>query len=238
MIVDCAIIDDEPLAIEVLAGYLNQSEGIGRVACFDKASDALAYFAGHQVDVLFLDIEMPEMSGIELLERLDNPPVTIFTTAYRNYAFDGYELGVMDFLLKPISLPRFRQSLEKAREFLILRELNSQLDEEAPEKPVGSVFVKSGVNRIRLNFDEVTFIQGLKDYAIIHTAAQKIIIKGSIKAMEQIFPAPHFIRVHKSFIVAVHQIKRMERGRLLLDGNAIPVGRSYKEQVERVFPFL
>ena len=225
------VVDDEPLALEVLDGYLKKMDGIQSVTLFNKAGDALRYLENHKTDILLLDIEMPEMTGIEFLEQLSDPPLTIFTTAYRNYAFEGFELGVIDFLLKPISFQRFSTAIDKVRDFLSLKTQDTQLEpgELVPE----FIFVKSGVNRIKLQLDEVTFIQGLKDYAIIHTSQEKIVIKGSIKMVQEMFPLSLFIRVHKSFLVLCKAIKRIERNRIVIGGCQIPIGRNYREDVEK-----
>lgn len=226
----CVIIDDEPLAREILEEYLQKSEITGAVQ-FSNARDALAYLQTHEPDVLFLDIEMPEMNGIDFLKSLSQPPVTIFTTAYRDYAFEGYELGVMDFLLKPISYTRFCHALEKVRDFLQLKEQNTNLEQNLSEEKPDFIFVKSGVQRVRLAFDDISHIQGLKDYAIIHTGSGKVVIKGSVKAMLDIFPPTRFLRVHKSFIMAIDKIRRIEKNRIIWGNHQIPIGRNYREEV-------
>jgi len=227
------LLDDEPLALEVLAGYLGRLDFVDSVVPFSTAAAAMAYLESHEVEVLFLDIEMPGMNGLDFLRALTRPPVTVFTTAYRNYAFEGFELGVIDFLLKPIAYPRFLQTIEKIRDFYSLREQLAKLDDTQVEDEVASMYVKSGVQRIKLYFDEVLYIQGLKDYAIIHTTREKIVLKGSVKAMLDIFPTTRFLRVHKSFIVAVSKIKRLERNRVLVQDHPIPLGRMYREEVEK-----
>lgn len=229
----CVIIDDEPLAREILEEYLQKS-GITGAVQFSNARDAHAYLQTHEPDVLFLDIEMPEMNGIDVLKSLPQAPVTVFTTAYRDYAFEGYELGVIDFLLKPISHARFLHALEKVRDFLQLKEQNTNLEQSLSEEKPEFIFVKSGVQRVRLAFDDISHIQGLKDYAIIHTATGKVVIKGSVKAMLDIFPPARFQRVHKSFIVAIDKIRRIERNRIIWGSYQIPIGRNYKEEVMRV----
>jgi DNA-binding LytR/AlgR family response regulator len=228
---NCVIIDDEPLAREVLASHLASVASVSLAGSFSNAFDALEFLKAHTVDALFLDIEMPEMSGIDLLKSLPNPPITVFTTAFRDYAFEGYELGVIDFLLKPVSRVRFLVSLEKIRDFLSLKADNAdfEMSSDAPE----FIFVKSGVQRIRLLFDDVTHIQGLKDYAIIHTATDKIVIKGSVKSMQELFPERQFIRVHKSFMVSRDKIRRIEKNRIIIGDHQIPIGRNYKEELER-----
>ncbi|RQO73559.1 DNA-binding response regulator [Pedobacter sp. KBW01] len=226
-----AVVDDEPLAREVLEGYLKRLPGIGQVLLFPNAMAALTDLKGAGTQLLLLDIEMPEMSGIEFLKRLPNRPLTIFTTAYRNYAFEGYELGVIDFLLKPIAFNRFEQAIAKARELLALKE-HSHLDENA-ENTNDFIFVKSGVQRIKLQFSEVTHIQGLKDYAIIHTPAKKILLKGSIKVMQDLFPSDRFLRVHKSFIVNLQKVQQLDRNSIFLNGQQIPIGRNFREDLEK-----
>jgi DNA-binding LytR/AlgR family response regulator len=227
------IIDDEPLAREILEEYLQKSGITGGIQ-FSNARDALAYLQTHEPDVLFLDIEMPEMNGIDFLKSLAQPPVTVFTTAYRDYAFEGYELGVIDFLLKPISYARFQHALEKVRDFFQLKEQHADLEQNLSEEKNDFIFVKSGVQRVRLAFDDISHIQGLKDYAIIHTVNGKVVIKGSVKAMLDIFPPARFLRVHKSFIVAIDKIRRLERARIIWGSYQIPIGRSYRDEVMRV----
>lgn len=227
----CLIIDDEPLACDVLKDHLQKMPQIRLVQTFYNAFDALGFLETSAIDLIFLDIEMPEMTGIELLKKLHTPPVTVFTTAYRDYAYEGYELGVIDFLLKPISYARFAQAMEKVKDFFALKEQQSML--EHSDASLGSVFVKSGVQRVKLNFDEVTHIQGLKDYAIIYYGTGKVVIKGSVKSMHEIFPEKHFMRVHKSFIVAKNKIVRVERGRVILQNQQVPIGRNYKDAIEK-----
>ena len=225
------VVDDEPLALEVMDGYLKRIDDVHSVSLFSDARDALRYLENQPADLLLLDIEMPKMSGIEFLKCLSDPPLTIFTTAYRNYAFEGYELGVIDFLLKPISFVRFSVAMDKARDFLSLKTQDTQLEpgELAPE----FIFVKSGVKRIKLYFDQVTHIQGLKDYAIIHTPQERIVIKGSVKMVQEMFPSSLFVRVHKSFLVSNKEIKRIERNRIIIGSYQIPIGRNYREEVEK-----
>jgi DNA-binding LytR/AlgR family response regulator len=183
------------------------------------------------VDLLFLDIEMPEMSGIDFLKALEQPPITVFTTAFRDYAFEGFELGVIDFLLKPISQARFMVAMEKVKDFLSLRtdDARFEVSRDAPD----FIFVKSGVQKIKLFFGDVSYIQGLKDYAIIYATTGKIVIKGSVKSMQQLFPEPPFIRVHKSFIVSKAKIRRIEKNHIIIGDHQIPIGRNYKEDMER-----
>ncbi len=228
---NCVIVDDEPLAREILAGYIQQLETIRLTGSFNNASDAMHFLQQQQVDLLFLDIEMPEMSGIDFLKALQQPTITVFTTAFRDYAFEGFELGVIDFLLKPISQARFMVAIEKVKDFLSLRteDARFEVSRDAPD----FIFVKSGVQKIKLFFADVSYIQGLKDYAIIYATTGKIVIKGSVKSMQQLFPESQFIRVHKSFIVSKAKIRRIEKNRIIIGDHQIPIGRNYKENMER-----
>lgn len=228
---NCAIIDDEPLAREILVEYMNRLPDINLVGSFNNAIDARIFLIENAVDALFLDIEMPEMNGITFLQSLPHPPITVFTTAFRNYAFEGFELGVIDFLLKPISFPRFLTSLEKIKDFISLKA--QPTDFEIMTDEPSFIFVKSGVLKLKLFFADVTHVQGLKDYAIIHTTSTKIVAKGSVKSMQLLFPPPRFIRVHKSFIVAKDKIQRIEKNRIILGDHQIPIGRNYKADMER-----
>lgn len=230
MTLNCVIVDDEPLAREILSGFIASLSWVKLAGAFGNANDALRYLKAYPVDALFLDIEMPEMSGIDLLKSLPQPPVTVFTTAFRNYAFDGFELGAIDFLLKPISEERFRQSIEKVADFLSLQK--RETDVEVHKENREFIFVKSGVEKIKLFLVDVIFIQGLKDYAIIHTVTGKIVVKGSVKYMQDLFSPPAFIRAHKSFIVSKNRIQKVSRNKIIVGQHSIPIGRVYKEDVE------
>lgn len=232
MMLTCVLIDDEPLAREILAGYIARHAGIELAGSFSNALEGHEFLRHHPVDLLFLDIEMPEISGIDFLQALPHAPITVFTTAFRDYAFEGFELGVIDFLLKPISYDRFCKAVDKVRDFLSLERehVNLETSEDVPT----FIFVKSGVQKIKLFFTDVTHIQGLKDYAIIHASGGKIVIKGSIKSMQDIFPDTLFIRVHKSFIVAKDKIRRVERNRIIIADHQIPIGRNYKAAMDRL----
>jgi DNA-binding LytR/AlgR family response regulator len=229
--IKCVIIDDEPLAQDVLEEHILKTSGLALVGKFNNALAAKSFLAHNEVDVLLLDIEMPEMTGINFLKSLSQAPLTVFTTAYRDYAFEGFELGVIDFLLKPISFQRFAASIEKIKDFLSLKAQGTVL--EAGEREPEFIVVKSGLKRIKLYFNKVTHIQGLKDYAIIHTDEERIVIKGSIKMVQEMLPSALFVRVHKSFLVLKKQIMRIERNKIIVGSLHIPIGRNYREEVEK-----
>ncbi|MCD2422562.1 LytTR family DNA-binding domain-containing protein [Niabella pedocola] len=234
MNLSCVIVDDEPLAREILAGFITPLPWVTLAGTFGNAFEALSFLNTHPVDALFLDIEMPEISGLALLRSLPQPPITVFTTAFRDYAFEGFELGVIDFLLKPIAQQRFNHALEKIADFLSLQKKEAGV--ERSQEHGESIFVKSGVEKIKLQLTDILFIQGLKDYAIIHSTAGKTVVKGSVKSMQELFPGPAFIRVHKSFIVAKSRIQRIARNRILMGEHAIPIGRVYRDELAKQIP--
>lgn len=229
---NCIIIDDEPLAQDVIEEHLRSVNDIILLGKFNNAYDGLDYLSKKKIDLVFLDIEMPEMDGISFLKLLENPPLTVFTTAYRDYAYDGYELGAIDFLLKPISLDRFLASIGKVKEFFRLEARASLIENTSKSSPY--IFIKSGVEKIKLYLDTITHIQGLKDYAIIYTLTDKIVTKGSVKAMGEIFDTERFIRVHKSFIVAKKQIYHISKNKILFNDCQIPIGRNFKKNVDEL----
>ena len=229
--IKCIIVDDEPLAQDVLEEHLSKIIDFEVMGKFNNAALAQKFLLENEVDLILLDIEMPEITGIDFLRGLSKRPLTIFTTAYRNYAFEGFELGVIDFLLKPISFQRFSLAIEKVKEFLLLKAQHTELELNEPTPEF--IFVKSGVKRIKLYFDKITYVQGLKDYAIIYTSLEKIVIKGSVKMVQEMFPPHLFVRVHKSFLVAQQMIRCIERNKIIFDNHQIPIGRNYRDDVER-----
>jgi DNA-binding LytR/AlgR family response regulator len=227
----CMIVDDEPLAHDVLLEYSSAMNVLTVVQQCYNAAGAAAYLSANAVDVLFLDIQMPGMNGLRFLESLPQKPLTIITTAFREYALEGFELGVMDYLVKPVKRERFEQAVKRAIEFLDLQKKNESPAE--PDAGGGKTFViKSGTRQISLFITDITHVQGLKDYAIIYAGNKKHVVKGYIKNMEALLPAGYFTRVHKSFIVANAKIKIINRSKIEFDHYQVPVGRLYKKQVE------
>jgi DNA-binding LytR/AlgR family response regulator len=226
----CVIVDDEPLAHEVLEGYINKIDTLVQAKKFYNAVEAEKYLNSNPIDILFLDIQMPEMTGLELLKRLPEKPITILTTAFRDFALEGFELGVMDYLLKPIQPERFTGAVNKVIEFLSLKKLGTQMIED--KNPRGNIAIKSGTKTISLTLASVTHIQGLKDYSIVYTNDnKKYVIKGYLKVIGKIFSRQDFIRIHKSFIVARNCIKNINRDKIEIGSYIIPVGRVFKDDV-------
>ncbi len=233
MIRRCLIVDDEPLAREVLERYIEDKPELGLVGSATHASEAASALESQAVDILFLDIRMPGESGLDFLKSLTSKPVTILTTAFRDFAIEGFELGVMDYLVKPIAKERFNLAVNRALEFLELKQNDVRELEYPSEKKL--IVIKSGTKKISVPLNAITHIQGLKDYSIIYAGNQKYLVKGYIKTLEQRFHPDHFIRVHKSFIVARNKIQLINRNKIEIEEFVIPIGDVYRKDVENLF---
>lgn len=232
MIFNCLVVEDEPLAREVMESYIQRIPGLKLVAICSNAVDAHKFTEAGSLDILFLDIQLPEIDGITFLKSVKEKPVTIFTTAFREFALDGFELGVIDYLVKPIEYTRFLEAVTRATDFLKMKELAGSVSSKG--NAANSLRVKSGYKYVDLIIDEITHVQGLKDYAIIYTAKEKIVIKGSVKHILQLLPGQEFTRVHKSFLVSNRLIKSVYKGRIEFNDHQIPIGRVYREQVGKL----
>lgn len=226
MIYTCVIVDDEPPSHQVLKNHIDRIPNLKLAAEFFNATDAGEYLKTNTVDILLLDIQMPEVTGIEFLRSLPQKPITIFSTAFRDYAYEGFELGVIDYLLKPVHFERFEMAIRRATDFMQMSKPENAID-------IREILIKSGTKKILIDYRSIIYAQGLKDYTILHTGEKKYVVKGSVKAFEEYLPADHFIRVHKSFIVARSQVKLVYKNKIELDNVSIPIGRSYKETLDK-----
>lgn len=224
----CIIVDDEPLAQKILAGYIQQCGNFEITGIFNNAADARSFIKNNAPDILLLDIQMPEETGIQLLKSLEKKPVTIFTTAHINYSLEGFELGVLDYLVKPIRYTRFETAINRAVEILELLALKSKLHHDESE----DLFIKSGTKKYILKRKDITHIQGWKDYAIIFCNNKKYIVRATMKEMEVMLGIENFARVHKSFIVAKDKLKHYANMKIEFDEHEIPVGRKYKKNAD------
>jgi DNA-binding LytR/AlgR family response regulator len=231
MMFSCIIIDDEPLSHEVLKNHIGHLPEVQLTASFFNAKDAGRHLAVHAVDIMLLDIQMPEVNGLAFLRTLAVKPVTIITTAFRDYALEGFETGVIDYLLKPIELERFKIAMKRALDFLQLVRIGNTMDFTAPHSAY-DILIKEGTKKIVLDYRKSDFAQGLKDYTILHTDEKKYVVKGSIKAFEGYLPGDYFLRVHKSFIVAKPKIRLVHRNKIELGQLSIPIGRSFRQAVD------
>lgn len=228
MILSCAIIDDEPLAAELLASYVSKTPGLRLAGVYESAVTAMRELRERPVDLLFLDIQMPELSGLEFATLLPKDTRIIFTTAFDRYAIDGYKVDAADYLLKPVSYDRFAASVNKVIEWF---ETNERRKTAARDR---FVYVKSEYKLIRLDFDDILYIEGLKDYVKIYFEAPRkpVLSLVNMKRVEDCLPKPQFMRVHRSFIVNMAKVLMVDRGRIVVGDVFIPVSESYKGQVQ------
>ncbi len=229
------ITDDEPLAHTVLKEHIKANEQLLLVKQCYSAAEARLYLADNSIDILFLDIEMPEETGISFLQSLQQKPITIFTTAFLHYSLEGFDLGVMDYLVKPIREERFKLAVNRAIEFLQLLELKSGLEKNNPAQ--SQLLIKTGSKRITVDRNTVTHVQALKDYSIIYCGEKKYVVRSTMKEMEEMLGYTDFLRVHKSFIVAKQKIQLLSSSRIEFNQFEIPVGRKYKTAVEEYLTF-
>lgn len=218
MKMSCYIIDDEPLAINVLEKYIAKSPALELLGSTTEPLEALAFLQEHKVDLLFLDINMPELSGIGLARVLKNPPLLIFTTAYPEYAVEGFELEALDYLVKPIDFERFAKAIQKATHRLQI----------SPSEQPAHLVVKADRRLYNINLDDIQYLEAYGDYVKIHLSDQIIVPKETLQKIEDRLPADRFLRVHRSYLVALEKIQFLE-GNLIAIGEAkIPVGQSYR----------
>ena len=233
MIIKCAIVDDEPLAVELLASYVTRIPFLELCGKYNNATDALHGIGETHVDLLFLDIQMPELNGLELSKMIPETTRIVFTTAFGQYAVDGFRVNALDYLLKPISYADFLEACNKAMQWFQLVQQNEQqpATPSAPVEEPRSIFVKSEYKLLQINLDDIRYIEGLKDYVKIYTeqSPHPILSLMNMKAIEQMLPASRFIRVHRSFIVQKSKIREIERNRIVFGDVYIPIGDSYKQ---------
>ncbi|MDP4265437.1 MAG: LytTR family DNA-binding domain-containing protein [Bacteroidota bacterium] len=224
----CLIIDDEPLAQNVIENYLKEFSFIELVAKCQNALNALEWMKKRRIDLIFLDISMPFISGIDFIKTLQNPPAIIFTTAYKEYAIESYELNVMDYLLKPISFERFVKAINKLGDQAseMIKPINGDAQNEV------FIYVKSDKKNVKVLLKEILFIESLKDYIKIHMQNKTIVTQLQISAIEQRLP-DGFLRIHRSFIVAKDKITAYTQHDVEIGKHQIPIGRSYKMIVSK-----
>ncbi len=225
----CVLIDDEPLARRGLKEYIDDTPFLQLEAEFDSPLKAAAWLETGQADLLFLDIEMPKISGLQLMKMLPSSPPVIFTTAYPQYALDGFELNALDYLVKPISFDRFLKAAHRAKELTELRRLNAQEAAQPQTEPF--FFIKADNKLVKLFFDDVLFVEALQNYVAVHTKTKKYITYLTFKSIEDFLPAASFIKTHKSFIVSVNKIDNIEGNIIRIGEHLIPISRTAKDEV-------
>jgi len=232
MIIKCAIVDDEPLAVELLASYVSKIPFLELCGKYTNATDALHGITEQAVDLLFLDIQMPELNGLELSKMIPEDTRIVFTTAFDQYAVDSFRVNALDYLLKPISYADFLEASNKAMQwFQLVQQSEQQPAAAAATEAPRSIFVKSEYKLLQIDLDDIRYIEGLKDYVKIYTeqSPHPILSLMNMKAIEQLLPPSRFIRVHRSFIVQKSKIREIERNRIVFGDVYIPIGNSYKQ---------
>ena len=221
--IKCIVVDDEPLAQKGLTEYIRDIPTLHLVAVCDNAVQAYEYIKNKQADLVFLDIEMPDITGIDLLKSLADKPAVIFTTAYQQYALQGYELDVIDYLVKPISFERFSKAVNKAVEF-IQAKIKTGVEEER-----GYFFVKVNYTIEKIFYEDVLYIEALQNYIAIHLAERKIISYMTISNMMKQLPSSQFLRIHKSYIVSLQKIDSIIGNKITIGSSSLPVSRNIKD---------
>ena len=231
MKIRCLLVDDEPIALDILTGYVRKLDVLDLVDRCTSAIEAFSLLQSKPVDLLFLDIQMPQLSGLDLLRTLPHPPKTIITSAYREYALDGYELDVLDYLIKPVPFERFVRAVGKA----ISHQLPVPVFLPAPdEEPF--IFVKEDRKLVRVKLRDIVSLESLRDYVKIRTTTQEIMTRQTISYYEELLPNEQFLRIHRSFIVGTSHINILTEARLEVAGQSLPIGRNYKRQVFERLP--
>ncbi|SHH31606.1 two component transcriptional regulator, LytTR family [Chryseolinea serpens] len=228
---NCVIVEDEPLARNLMTEYVRKVPTLLHLveACSSPLA-ALEVLRSNNVDILFLDVQMPEITGISLLKVLQKKPLVVLTTAYSEYALEGYELDVADYLLKPITFERFLRTVDKLVQRLESKTAPAPAPERAPSEPSPAfVFVKDGTKLVKVRLDDILYVEGLKDYVTIHTRTQKVISLQRLKALEEQLPADKFIRIHNSYIVALDAIEIIHKGDVQIGQAVLPIGETYKK---------
>ncbi len=227
MKIRCLIVDDEPPALEVLRAHIANTPMLEVVGECHSAVAAFEFLQHQSVDLLFLDIQMPKLLGTDLVKALAMPPKVIFTTAHREYAMDGFDLNAVDFLLKPISFDRFLKAVQKA----VPHETRTPRVEETASSSSRFLYFRADRKMVKVVVDDIKYVESLKDYVKIFHGAQPLITKQTIMAVEEMLPSGEFLRIHRSFIVAINKISSFSQHSVFIGGNEIPVGPLYRSEV-------
>jgi len=228
--INCIIIDDEPLARKGLKEYIVDVDFLHLIGEFDNPLKATEILSKGEVQLLFLDIQMPKITGLEFFKTLHHAPPVIFTTAFPQYALDGFELNALDYLVKPISFDRFLKAALRAREYYEVRQKN-ETETALDSGPANHFFIKADNKLVKILFDDILLVEALQNYVMIHTTDKKYITYLTFKSVEEYLPAIRFIKVHKSFIVAAGKIDSIEANDIRIGQHHIPISRNLKEEV-------
>lgn len=235
MKIKCLIVDDEQYARKLLEGYVSRIPDLELAGLCRNSMEAMHHLNQEHIDLLFLDIQMPDLTGIELIKTLNYKPVVIFTTAYQEYALEGYQLDVIDYMLKPITFERFLKGVNKAAEQIRMRNNPRSLDRTANGPVAGavdSINIKADYKIYKLKHDKILFIEGLKEYVTFYTPERKYIVLESLKRLEILLPHDKFLRVHKSYIVNTGKVDSLSGNIIEIMEYQVPIGKSFADQVK------
>lgn len=227
-VLNCIAIDDEPSALKIIREFCSKIQSVNIIGTFTNPYEAIHTLNNNQVDLVFLDIVMPQISGLEFLKTLYNPPVVIFTTAYKEYAFEGFEYDAVDYLVKPFAFDRFLKAVNKAFQFVKLKNPVNASNEKTLLISHRFLMVKVEYTTIRVDLNDILYIEGLKDYVKIHTEGKLILTKTTMKNIIEKLPSESFIRVHKSYIISLEKIDMIENSRIVIGNQRIPIGESFR----------
>ncbi|WP_217604055.1 LytTR family DNA-binding domain-containing protein [Chitinophaga sp. GbtcB8] len=228
--IKCIAVDDEPLALEIITDFARKVPFLSLVQTFENAAEAMRFLQDEKVDLVFLDIKMPDINGIQFLKSLKHPPLVIFTTAYGEYALDGFDLDVVDYLLKPIPFDRFLRAATKAQEYMTVSQQKNGDNGHVNDY----IFIKTEYKIIKINLEDILFIEALKDYTKIYTPYQPVLTLRSLKSFESRLPADKFIRVHRSYLVSLNKINSVEKNTVMIANQSIPISDGYRERFYEV----
>jgi len=226
----CLLVDDEPIAIDIIRNHIRKLDGLEIAGICGNAIDAFEFLRNHPVDLIFLDIQMPKITGMDFLRTLKKPPKVIIVSAYREYALEGFELDVLDYLLKPVSFERFLKAIDKFYNQASKSSLNLEPG-PAPEDQENFIWVRSERKNLKIMTDDIRYIEGLKDYVKIYLEGRLVISKISMKEMEDKLPVDRFLRIHRSYLVSVSKIQAYTKEHVEIDRNILPIGTSYRAAV-------
>lgn len=222
-------IDDEPVALEVIKNFSEKIIFLDLLGCFTDAFEAMDFLQKNEINVIFLDIKMPDISGLDFLKSISNPPMIIFTTAYSEHAVQSFELNAIDYLLKPFSLSRFIKACNRANEQFELRKKAQTVQESNP-----SIFVKSGYELIKIELDDILYVEGTGNYVKYVLKEQNIVTRLTMKETEDLLPSLDFVRIHRSYLVGIKHISRIQKSDIWIGTIEIPIGEAYKNKIGKL----
>lgn len=237
--IKCVIIDDEPLAIKVIENYIGQMPGYEIAQTFENPVKAFGAIESLKPDIIFLDINMPMLNGLDLVRSLDNPPAIIFTTAHREYAVEGFEVEAVDYLMKPVSFKRFLQAIKKAQKFINPQEgskeeaTNTKSDRNIPFEQQYTFF-KVDKKMVKVYLKDIEFIESLKDYIKIITKEGALIVYQTLTGITEVLPSSKFIRIHRSYTIGVNHVEALEGNFVVIGGKELPIGRNHQQEVKEI----